>query len=90
VLYSGGNAPAMKIVASLFLSRVATLVDKRLYDPGERAAATLETGIGVARDQSADVAPVKIDMGRVGEPLQEEVFKLFQQSFDQLLAFCNT
>ena len=51
-----------------------------------RAEPTLERDIERARQVFADLARNGILMGEVGDELQAEGVKLFQQSFDQLLA----
>lgn len=49
------------------------------------AAATLETGTDAARRDFEAIARLGIDMQRIGEELQVDGLKLFQQAFDQLL-----
>lgn len=51
-----------------------------------RAAPTLEQDVDGARRQFEALARLGIDMSEVGETLQKEGVKLFEQSFDQLLA----
>jgi transaldolase len=51
-----------------------------------RAALTLTEGLDDARSVFAELGRRDILMGEVGEELQREGVKLFQQSFDQLLA----
>ena len=51
-----------------------------------RAEATLEQGVDRAREVFADLARHGILMGEVGDQLQAEGVKLFQASFEQLLA----
>ena len=51
-----------------------------------KAALTLEDDLDQARQLFADLGRYGILMGEVGEELQSEGVKLFQQSFDQLLA----
>jgi transaldolase len=51
-----------------------------------RASPTLETGIDAARQVFADLARHGIAMGEVGDELQAQGVKLFQESFDELLA----
>jgi transaldolase len=50
-----------------------------------KAALTIEQGLDEARSVFADLGRHGILMGEVGEELQREGVKLFQQSFDQLL-----
>ena len=50
-----------------------------------RAAATLHDGIDLARQVFADLARHGILMGEVGDELQTQGVKLFQDSFDDLL-----
>ena len=50
-----------------------------------RAAATLTEGLDHARQVFADLARNGILMGEVGDELQTQGVKLFQESFDQLL-----
>jgi transaldolase len=50
-----------------------------------KAALTLPEGLDDARSVFADLGRHGILMGEVGEELQQEGVKLFQQSFDQLL-----
>jgi transaldolase len=50
-----------------------------------RAAATLTDGLDLARQVFADLARNGILMGEVGEELQTQGVKLFQDSFDDLL-----
>jgi transaldolase len=51
-----------------------------------RAAPTLETGVDEARQVFADLARHGILMGEVGDELQSQGIKLFQESFSDLLA----
>jgi transaldolase len=51
-----------------------------------RAALTLEQDVDRARQVFADLGRYGILMGEVGDELQKEGVKLFQQSFDQLIA----
>lgn len=50
-----------------------------------RAAATLDTGMDDAQAHFDALAGVGVDMHQVGEALQAEGVKLFEQAFDQLL-----
>ena len=50
-----------------------------------RAALTIESGLDRAQQVFADLGRYGILMGRVGDELQSEGVKLFQQSFDQLI-----
>ena len=50
-----------------------------------RAASTLTAGLDLARQVFADLARHGILMGEVGEELQTQGLKLFQDSFDDLL-----
>lgn len=66
---------------------VNTLPDGTLAafrDHGQ-AALTLEKDTAAARDQFVALARAEIEMGRVGQQLQEEGLKLFEQSFVELL-----
>jgi transaldolase len=51
-----------------------------------RAASTLEHDVELAREHFAALARLGIHMGAVGQQLQDEGVKLFQESFRQLLA----
>jgi transaldolase len=53
-----------------------------------RAELTLERDLDQARAVFADLARHGILMGEVGDELQVEGLKLFQQSFDQLMGLC--
>lgn len=55
-----------------------------------RAALTLERDLDGAQRQFEALARLGIDMDEVGETLQKEGVKLFEQSFDQLLALMAT
>ena len=57
---------------------------KAFRDHG-RAAATLTDGIDLAREVFAELARHGIAMGEVGDELQTQGVKLFQESFDSLL-----
>lgn len=50
-----------------------------------RAADTLERDVGLAREQFASLARLGVHMGKVGQQLQQEGLKLFEQSFADLL-----
>jgi transaldolase len=54
-----------------------------------RAAPTLEQDVDRARQVFADLGRYGILMGEVGDELQKEGVKLFQQSFDQLIALTS-
>jgi transaldolase len=51
-----------------------------------RAGPTLQQGIEEARDVFASLGHLGISMGEVGDELQTEGVKLFQKSFDELMA----
>jgi transaldolase len=51
-----------------------------------KAEATLENGIDAAREQFAALQKLGIDMDAVGEELQKDGLKQFEDSFRQLLA----
>lgn len=51
-----------------------------------KAEATLETGVDAAREQFAALQRLGIDMDAVGEELQADGLRLFEDSFRQLLA----
>lgn len=50
-----------------------------------KAADTLERDVGLAREQFASLARLGVHMGKVGQQLQQEGLKLFEQSFADLL-----
>ena len=58
---------------------------KAFRDHG-RASLTIENDLDKARQVFADLGRCGILMGEVGDALQVEGVKLFQQSFDQLMA----
>jgi transaldolase len=67
---------------------INTLPDSTLnaFRDHGRAELTLERDLDRARQVFADLARHDIHMGKVGDELQVDGVKLFQQSFDQLLA----
>jgi transaldolase len=54
-----------------------------------RAVLTLEEDLGRARQVFADLSRHGILMGEVGDELQKDGVKLFQQSFEQLIALMS-
>lgn len=54
-----------------------------------RAEPTLEQDTAQAREQFAALARLGIEMGQVGQQLQEEGVALFERSFEQLLELCD-
>jgi transaldolase len=54
-----------------------------------RADLTLEKDVDQARQVFADLGRLGVHMGEVGDELQIEGVKLFQQSFDQLMALLS-
>lgn len=55
-----------------------------------KVARTVDAGAKEARQQSATLAALGIDLNEVGEQLQNDGIKLFAESFDKLLALVQT
>lgn len=55
-----------------------------------RVARTVDAGVEEARQQSAALAALGIDLDEAGEQLQNDGIKLFTESFDKLLALVKT
>lgn len=55
-----------------------------------RVARTLDAGVEEARQHSAALAALGIDLNETGEQLQSDGIKLFAESFDKLLALVKT
>src|SRR5205807_1537660 len=84
---SGGDLSTVHSVASFFVSRVDTAVDRRLEaieDHGS-GACTVDKDADKAKEDFDALAKVGVDMEDVGRTLEEEGVSSFIKSFDELI-----